>query len=86
MKIVAYRQKESDHTAPPKISKLADVDSKAEIASGVEIGPFCVVGPNVKIGAGTKLMNNVTVMGHVEIGEDNLISPNAVIGLSLIHI
>ena len=80
MKIVAYRQKESDHAAPPKISKLADVDPKAEIGRGVEIGPFCVVGPNAKIGAGTKLMNNVTVMGHVEIGEDNLISPNAVIG------
>jgi len=78
--IVAYRQKDPDHTGPPKISKNADVDPNAEIGNGVEIGAFCVVGPNAKIGAGTKLANNVTVMGHVEIGKDNVISPNAVIG------
>ena len=64
----------------PKVSKLADVHPNAELANGVEIGSFCVVGPNAKIGAGTRLLNNVSVLGHVTIGEDNLISPNAVIG------
>ncbi len=64
----------------PKISKLAVIDSKAEIGDDVEIGPFCVIGPKAKIGRGTKLYNNVTILGDVTIGEDNLISPNAVLG------
>ena len=64
----------------PKISKLAVVDSKAEIGDDVEIGPFCVIGPKAKIGRGTKLYNNVTILGDVTIGEDNLISPNSVLG------
>ena len=64
----------------PKISKLAVIDPKAQIAEGVEIGPFCMIGPKAKIGRGTKLYNNVTVLGDVTIGEDNFISPNAVIG------
>lgn len=66
--------------AAPKIHPLACVDRAAQIAPGVEIGPFCVVGPNVKIGRGTKLMNNVTVIGHTTLGEDNLLFPNAVLG------
>lgn len=64
----------------PKISKLAVVDPRAQIADDVEIGHFCVIGPNAKIGRGTKLYNNVTILGDVTIGEDNLISPNAVLG------
>ena len=64
----------------PKISNLAVVDPRAQIADDVEIGHFCVVGPKAKIGRGTVLMNNVTIDGDVEIGEDNVISPNAVIG------
>lgn len=63
-----------------KISKLADVDPRAQIGAGVEIGPFCVVGPHAKIGAGTKLINNVTVSGHVTIGQNNVIWPGACIG------
>ena len=64
----------------PKVSNLAVVDPRAEIADDVEIGHFCVVGPHAKIGRGSVLMNNVTIDGDVEIGEDNVISPNAVIG------
>ena len=48
----------------PKISPLAVVDPKAELADDVEVGPFCVIGPDVRIGAGTKLMNHVTIIGH----------------------
>lgn len=65
---------------PPKVSNLAVVDPRAEIADDVEIGHFCVVGAKAKIGRGSVLMNNVTVDGDVTIGEDNVISPNAVIG------
>ena len=71
---------QSDSNEPPKISKLACVDPQAEIANGVEIGPFCVIGPSAKIGARTKLHNNVTILGDVTLGEDNVISPGAVLG------
>src|SRR5688500_2169358 len=64
----------------PKISPLAAVDEKAEIADDVEIGPFCVIGPHVKISSGCKLLNNVTIIGHTTIGPKNVFFPNAVIG------
>ena len=70
----------SDPNEPPNISKLACVDPKAEIANGVEIGPFCVIGPQAKIGARTRLLNNVTILGDVTLGEDNIVSPGAVLG------
>ena len=65
---------------PTNISNLAVVDPKAQIDHDVEIGPFCIVGPYAKIGRGTKLVSNVTILGDVRIGEDNTISPNAVLG------
>lgn len=73
---------ESENTdkTPANISPLACVDPAAQIGFGVEIGPFCVVGPKAKIGRGTKLINSVTILGDVTIGEDNVISPGAVIG------
>lgn len=63
-----------------EISKLAVVDPAAKIDDGVEIGPFCVIGPRVTIKRGTRLMNNVSLLGSVAIGEDNVIFPNVVIG------
>ena len=63
-----------------RIAESAWVDPQAEIDTDVEIGPFSVVGPNVRIRSGTRLLNNVTVMGHVTIGRDNVIYPNVVIG------
>ena len=62
------------------ISPQAMVDPRAILADDVTVGPFCVIGPNVRIGAGTRLANNVTVIGHTTIGEQNVIFPNAVIG------
>jgi UDP-N-acetylglucosamine acyltransferase len=64
----------------PNISPLADVDPKADIAEDVSIGPFCSIGPEVSIGRGTRLVNSVTLLGHVRIGRDNTIYPNVVIG------
>lgn len=64
----------------PKVSNLACVDPAAVLAPGVEIGPFCVIGPKAKIGRNTKLINNVTILGDVTLGEDNLVSPGAVLG------
>ena len=73
---------DTEHYEPkaPQISNLASVDPNAQIGDDCEIGPFCVIGPDVKIGRGTILQNNVSVHGHVSIGEDNRISTGAVIG------
>ena len=62
------------------IAANAWVDPRAQIEEGVEIGPMSVVGPDVTIERGTKLINSVTLMGHVHLGKDNVIYPNVVIG------
>lgn len=64
----------------PKISPLAAVDPKANLADDVEVGPFCVIGPDVTIGPGCRLINSVTILGHTTIGSGNVFYPNAVIG------
>jgi UDP-N-acetylglucosamine acyltransferase len=64
----------------PKISPLAAVDPQARIADDVEIGPFCAVGPDVAIGAGCRLINSVTLLGHVTLGRNNVLYPQTVIG------
>jgi UDP-N-acetylglucosamine acyltransferase len=65
---------------PTSISPHAIVDPKAEIGDDVHIGPFCVIGPNAIIGHGTRLENNVTLMGHVTLGDNNHLFPGVVIG------
>ncbi len=62
------------------IAEQAAIDPRAEIDDDVEIGPFCVIGPHVRIGRGTRLENNVTLMGHVALGQRNHVYPGAVIG------
>lgn len=63
-----------------RISRLAEVDPRAEIADGVDIGPFCLVGPEVKLGAGTTLDSHVVLVGRTTIGERNRFLPHTVIG------
>lgn len=63
-----------------KISHLASVDPRADIAQDVEIGPFCYIGPHVSIGRGCKLDSHVTIVGDTTIGQRNRFFPNAVIG------
>lgn len=62
------------------VEPSAVVDPRAELGDDVHIGPFCVVGAKVRIGRGTQLINSVSVIGHVTIGEENRIFPGAVIG------
>lgn len=71
---------EDSPAAPARISPLADVHPRAELGPGVVIGPFCVVGPNVKIGARTRLVNSVSLLGHVTLGCDNVLWPGCVVG------
>ena len=63
-----------------RIAGSASIDPAAEIDDDVEIGPFSVIGPHVCIKSGTRILNNVTVMGRVTLGRDNLVYPNVVIG------
>lgn len=63
-----------------RIAQTAAVDPQAEIDDDVEIGSFTTIGPHVRVLAGTRIMNCVTVLGHVTIGRDNLVYPNVVIG------
>ncbi len=62
------------------IATTAWVDPRAQIDEDVEIGPFCTVGADVRLGRGTRLLGSVTLMGHVDLGENNLLYPNSVIG------
>lgn len=62
------------------IAEQTAIDPRAEIDDDVEIGPFCVIGPYVRIGRGTRLENNVTLMGHVALGQRNHVYPGTVIG------
>src|SRR5437763_2215199 len=65
---------------PTHIEPSAVVDPRAELDDDVRVGPFCVVGPKARIGRGTHLINSVTVMGRVTIGQRNRIFPGAVVG------
>jgi len=69
-----------DELPPAQISPLASVDPAAEIGDGSIIGPFCVIGARAKLGRRNFLFNNVSILGKVEMGDDNRISPGAVIG------
>ncbi len=62
------------------IADTACVDPRATLGDGVEIGPYCVVGPDVTIGRGTRLVGHVCLLGHTDIGEDNVFWPFSVIG------
>jgi UDP-N-acetylglucosamine acyltransferase len=62
------------------IAANAWIDPRAEIDADVEVGPFCMIGPGAKVGRGTRLLNHVTLMGDVTVGEHNLLYPNVVLG------
>jgi UDP-N-acetylglucosamine acyltransferase len=62
------------------VEQSAAVSPLAELDDEVHIGPFCVVGPKARIGRGTQLINSVTIMGRVTIGQHNRVFAGAVIG------
>jgi UDP-N-acetylglucosamine acyltransferase len=64
----------------PKISPLAAVDPRAELADDVEVGPFCVIGPSVRLGCGNRLLSHVVITGNTTVGQGNVFHPNCVIG------
>lgn len=66
-----------------KIHPSSIISADAEIASDVIIGPYCLIQGKIKIGKGTVIEGHVTLgsrFGVMEVGENNLFSPGAVIG------
>ncbi len=64
----------------PVVHPSAALGDGVELDDGVEVGPFCFLEGRIRIGAGTRLMSHVTVLGNTEIGRDNILHPNVVIG------
>jgi UDP-N-acetylglucosamine acyltransferase len=63
-----------------RIHPSAVVAPGAELGADVEIGPAAVIGPHVRVGARTVIGAHTVIDGHTDIGEDNVISPQAVLG------
>ncbi|HEV3111894.1 MAG TPA: acyl-ACP--UDP-N-acetylglucosamine O-acyltransferase [Candidatus Binataceae bacterium] len=64
----------------PVVHPSAVLGDDVELDDGVEIGPFCFLDGRVRIGAGTRLLSHITILGDTEIGRDNVLHPNVVIG------
>jgi UDP-N-acetylglucosamine acyltransferase len=65
---------------PARIHPSAVLNGAVDLADDVEVGPFCLIDGSVRIGARTRLVGHVTILGDTEIGADNVLHPNAVIG------
>ena len=66
----------------PVIHPTAIVHRDAKIGAGTVIGPYAIVGPNVVIGERCQIGASSVVDGWTVIGDDNVISPMASIGLA----
>jgi len=62
------------------ISPLAIIQEGATIGEGCTIGAYCNIGANVVLGKNNHLACNVIIDGHTTLGDNNKISPYAVIG------
>lgn len=63
-----------------KVHSTAIISKKAYLEKDVEVGPYSVIGDAVTIHRGTRILNNVTIEGITEIGENNTIFSGVVIG------
>jgi len=62
------------------IHPSAVIDPTAELGDNVTVGPFVVVGAECKVGDGTILESHVVLKDYTELGCNNHIHPQAVIG------
>jgi UDP-3-O-[3-hydroxymyristoyl] glucosamine N-acyltransferase len=67
---------------PPGIHPTAIIDPEATLGAGVRVGPFAVIG-KARIGARTAIETRVVVEDGVEIGDDCLVEPGAVLHTGL---
>lgn len=66
-----------------KIHPTSVITGEVDLEDGVEVGPYCLIQGRVKVKKGTIIEGHATLgsrYGVVEIGENNHISPGAVIG------
>ena len=61
---------------------MSYISNKAKIHSSVKIGPFCYIGDNVIINKNCELKSHVAIVGHTNIGENNIFYPFCSIGSS----
>jgi UDP-N-acetylglucosamine acyltransferase len=71
---------ESTPGSAPRVHPSAVVGADVELGAGVEVGPFCLLDGRIRIGPRTRLLGHVTILGDTELGADNVLHPNAVIG------
>jgi len=64
----------------PQIHPTAIVADGAQIAEDAVVGPYCVVSADAVIGRGTELISHVVIEGFTILGENNRVSPFAVLG------
>lgn len=62
------------------IHPSAVIDPSAELGADVRIGPYVVVGKEAKVGDGTFLESHVVIKDYTELGKNNHVHPQAVIG------
>jgi UDP-N-acetylglucosamine acyltransferase len=62
------------------VHPTAIVSPGAELGPGVEVGAYAFIGPNVRIGAGSRIEHHASIDGHTILGEENRVSPFAVLG------
>ena len=62
------------------VHPTAIVHDGARLEPEVEIGPYCIVGSDVVLGRGVRLIAQVVVEGHTQVGEDCVLHPFASIG------
>lgn len=63
-----------------KISELAVVSKKAEIAEGVEIGPYAIIEDDVQVEKGVKIWPHAHICSGTQIGEATQVHMGAVVG------
>jgi len=70
----------SDNRKLARVHPSAVIGPEVELAAGVEIGPFCLLDGRIRLAAGCRLLSHVTILGDSELGMENVLHPNVVIG------
>jgi UDP-N-acetylglucosamine acyltransferase len=71
---------ESSSGGAPRVHPSAVIVGEVELGAGVEVGPLCMLDGRIRLGPRTRLVGHVTILGDTELGADNVLHPNCVIG------
>jgi UDP-N-acetylglucosamine acyltransferase len=66
--------------AAPLVHPSAVIGPEVALSDNVEVGPFCLLDGCIRLGSGCRLLGHVTILGDSEIGAQNVLHPNVVIG------